>query len=160
MAINKFTIIRDTRERALAGWHFEPSDVCEGTVTGTSLRTGDYTIQGMEHLLCIERKGSVAEFATNSTETRFKNELDRMVTFKHKFIICEFSLQDIFDFPIGSNIPKKQWDKLRLTSKYLIRFIAEIEVKYKISVLLCGSRSNAEQMALSIFKRVYESEHA
>ena len=109
MAKNKFIVIRDTREKD--GWYFKESDYCEGMVN-QKLDTGDYSIQGLEDVLCIERKASVAEIANNIVDDRFTRELDRMSEFKYKFLILEFGVEDILSFPVGSDIPKKSWNKI------------------------------------------------
>ena len=61
-----FTIIKDTREQD--GYTFESSSsryhTCNGMIS-RKLDTGDYSIEGLEDKLCIERKASVVEFANN-----------------------------------------------------------------------------------------------
>ena len=90
-----FTIIRDTREKE--GYTFEPVETryhtCKGMVT-QKLDTGDYTLEGLEDKLCIERKSSVAEFAGNVGQDRhrFMREIERMKEFPHRYIVLELSL--------------------------------------------------------------------
>src|SRR5688572_9057132 len=57
-----YTVIRDTREQK--GWIFEANAYCEGTVIET-MKTGDYTLRGLEDRFVVERKRNVAEFAQN-----------------------------------------------------------------------------------------------
>lgn len=61
-SIPKYTVIQDTREQK--GWYFSEYDKCNGMEQG-SLKTGDYTLKGFEDMVCIERKFSVEEIATN-----------------------------------------------------------------------------------------------
>ena len=68
----------------------------------------------------------------------------------------EFDFEDILDFPIGTDIPKRVWDKLRISPAYIIKYITDIQMKYNIHVLFCGSSLGAEKMALSIMRRVIE----
>ncbi len=70
MANEDFNIIVDTREQQ--PWNFKTY----GTVS-QKLDTGDYSIEGLENLVAIERKKSVNEFATNITEKRFKDWVER-----------------------------------------------------------------------------------
>jgi ERCC4-type nuclease len=147
--INYYTIIIDTREQQ--PWTFD-----NHITANQKLDTGDYSIQGLEHLLAIERKKSVAEIANNISEKRFVDVLERLSKIPYKFILLEFSLDDVYNFPIGSDIPKKLWPKLKISPKYLLKYLTEIQLKYGIHVIYCGDKSNAEKMAESIMKRVNE----
>ena len=60
--IPKYKVIKDTREQN--GWFFTPYEKCSGMEVKT-LHTGDYTLEGFEDVVCIERKGCVAEIAMN-----------------------------------------------------------------------------------------------
>ena len=153
MAKNKFIVIRDTREKD--GWYFKESDYCEGMVN-QKLDTGDYSIQGLEDVLCIERKASVAEIANNIVDDRFTRELDRMSEFKYKFLILEFGVEDILSFPVGSDIPKKSWNKIRISGRFIMKRLSEIQIKYGIHVVPCGDKLSDWHMTSSIMKRVFE----
>jgi ERCC4-type nuclease len=148
---NNFEIIIDTREQQ--PWIFEhQTKACE------KLDTGDYSVRGLEHQLCIERKKSVSEIANNITEKRFKDVVARMTQYKYSFLLLEFDFDNVLAYPVGSNVPKKMWDKLKITPNFLIKHLVELQVFFNIKVLFCGSASNAERMALSIMKKVYEIE--
>lgn len=155
---DKFTVIRDTREHKNKGWFFKESDYCQGMIE-RKLDTGDYSIDGLEDILCIERKASVSEIAANLVDKRFDRELDRMESFKHKFLILEFSVEDIKKYPEGSEVPKKAWSSLRVKGNFIIKRLAEIQVNRKIPVVPCGDKYSAWYMAGSIMKRVNELEN-
>ena len=108
--------------------------------------------------MCIERKKSVSEIATNITEKRFKDVIARITTYKYPFILLEFDMDDVLQYPIGSNVPKKMWDKLKITPGFILKHLTELQVYFNIKVLFCGSASNAEKMAIAIMRRVYELE--
>ena len=154
-----FTIIKDTREQE--GYTFEPSSsryhVCKGMVN-RKLDTGDYSIEGLEDKLCIERKASVVEFANNigHDAVRFAKEIERMKEFPHRFIVLEFSLTDLMNFPEGTNIPEEDWNKLKVTNKFMLRKIMEYQMYDDIHVIFCDSKKNAKWTVLSILKRVNE----
>jgi hypothetical protein len=150
----KFIVIRDSREQN--GWEFPEGSEIAGTVVG-GLKTGDYAIQGFEHLLCIERKASITEFAQNAVVDRFKNELLRMVEFPFRFLIGEFTYDDVISYPNGPTVPYQVRKNARISGKFLMRFISDIEVNYGISVILAGSPNNAKYIASNIMKRVYET---
>lgn len=143
-----FTIIVDTREQK--PWIFD-----DYQTTHAKLDTGDYSISGMEHLVAIERKRNVSEFANNITEKRFKDVLERLDKIPHSFILFEFDMNDIMMFPVGSDIPKKLWPKIRISPTYIIKNIVEIELLYNISFVFCGNAANAQTIASSIMKYVH-----
>jgi hypothetical protein len=154
-----FKIIKDTREQE--GYSFAASSsryhTCEGMIT-RKLDTGDYSIEGLEDKLCIERKASVVEFANNvgHDQVRFLKEIERMKDFPYKFLVFEFSLTDLMNFPEGSSIPESDWGKLRVTNKFMLKMIMEFQLHHDIKVLFCDSKKNAKWAVLSIIKRVNE----
>jgi len=145
-----FTIIVDTREQ-------HPWELKHYTTASRKLDTGDYSVEGFENVLCIERKYSISEFVNNMGEKRFKDVLERMKSYDYSFIIMEFNFNDILNFPIGSTIPKRVWDKLKISPSYIIKYITDIQMHYGIHVLFCDSPAGAEKMALSIMRRVVEN---
>ena len=154
---DKYTIIRDTREHDDKGWLFATSRHCAGTEV-SKLDTGDYSIKGMEDILCIERKGSTSEFARNITENRFEKELQRMREFKYSYIILEFNMSDLIDYPDGSGIPYNKRKFLKFRGPFVLKRIIELSLLYPTKILLCGDRG--KEVASSIFKRVMEIEQA
>jgi len=146
---SNFHIVIDTREQH--PWVFEHMEK-----SISKLDTGDYSLRGLENIFCIERKGSVSEFANNITEKRFKDVTDRLAHIKHAFLLLEFDLEDILIYPVGSTVPKKMWDKLRITPKFILKHINELQILYNIKVIFCGDASNAEKMALSLMRKIYE----
>jgi ERCC4-type nuclease len=146
---NNFTIIVDTREQQ--PWHFS-----EFATAKRKLDTGDYSIEGFEDILCIERKKSIAEIANNITEKRFKNFIARMSQYKHAYMLIECNYDQMMHYPIGSDIPKKTWSKIKISPLFILKYLTEISILHNIHVMFCGSASWAEKTALSIMKRVYE----
>ena len=147
--MDPFTVIIDTREQT--PWEFGFH-----TTSRRKLDTGDYSIEGFETIFTIERKRSVSEIANNITEKRFKDVLERMNKIPHSFMLMEFSIDEIYDFPVGSDVPKKLWDKLRISGNYIMKYLIETQLNYNIHILFCGSSENAEKTAVSIMKRIYE----
>ena len=157
--IPSFTIIKDTREQE--GYTFEPRKsryhVCKGMVV-RKLDTGDYSLEGLEDKVCIERKASVVELANNvgHDQVRFLKEIERMKEFPHRFIILEFSLSDLMNFPEGSSIPEEDWKKLKVTNKFMLKMLMEFQMYQDIHVLFCDNKKNAKWAVLSILKRINE----
>lgn len=152
----EFTVIRDTREQK--GWTFDPQEFSSQTCAGTiisKLDTGDYTLLNYEKVLCIERKGGVAEIATNLFDDRFERELERMLKFPHRLLLCEFTLQDVMDFPARSGIPHNRRDLLRITPELLLKRLAEVLLLNQVPVIFAGHKG--KEFAVSLFKRVAEN---
>jgi ERCC4-type nuclease len=143
-----FTIIVDTREQQ--PWVFD-----NYTTAKRKLDTGDYSIEGLEHLLGIERKKSVSEFANNIVESRFEDVVERLSKLKYSFILFEFDLQDVLIYPVGSTVPKKWWNNIKITPAFIMKHIIELQLLHNIKVVFCGSSSNAEKMAEHLLKKVH-----
>jgi hypothetical protein len=153
--IPKYTVIKDTREKE--GYHFKEYDQCSGMVVET-MKTGDYTVKGLEDVLCVERKASVAEISNNlgRKKSAFIAEMDRMKSFEHSFMVLEFSMTDVLEFPKGSNIPISKQRQTRITGKYILKSLLEFQINYGINIIFCDSKYNAFLVTNSIFKRLNE----
>ena len=79
-------LLKDTREQK--GWLFDSGDYCNG-MKAVALKTGDYTLEGFEEVVCIERKKSVEEIANNvgKEKKRFDAEMERINEYTFKYII-------------------------------------------------------------------------
>jgi len=143
-----FTIIIDTREQQ--PWTFE-----HYTTASRKLDTGDYSIEGMEDTICIERKKSINEIANNITESRFIDVVDRMSKFKYAFMLLEFDLEHVLRYPVGSNLPRRLWHKIKISPAFIIKHILELQLNHNIKIVFCGCPSNAEKMAEFILKKVH-----
>lgn len=147
-----YTIIIDTREQQ--PWSFK-----HHSVASKKLDAGDYSLEGFENILAIERKKSVCEIANNIVESRFKDALERLGQLKYSFLLLEFDLDKVLNYPIGSTLPKRLWDKTKITPVFLLKNILDWQLKYNIKVCFCGSSSNAEQLAEYIFRKIFYIEH-
>jgi ERCC4-type nuclease len=146
----KYRVIRDKQEKKCNGWIFEETGECDGT-TISHLPTGDYTLEGYEGRICIERKGTVGEFAHNLIEARFERELIRMDKFEHSILLLEFELNDLYRFPKGSGIPEKKWSDLKLTPQFILKKYSEILVNHPhIRIIFAGSRG--QEVATLFFR--------
>ena len=145
-------IIVDTREQQ--PWSFDFNEIAVA-----KLDTGDYSVAGLEEVLCIERKKSVSEIANNIVEKRYKDLTKRMSKYKYKFLMLEFDLDDVYRYPRIPDVPKKLWEKIKVSPKFIIKCLIELQVYYNIQVVFCGDHENAERLALSIMKKVYQNEN-
>lgn len=147
-----FTVLVDTREK-------QPWELSSSRVLGREfikLDTGDYTVEGLEDKLCIDRKASVNELAGNITQARFKRELERIREFPHAFIILEASAQDVFDYPHSADLPPAVRKKIRINGNYLMRCLNRMQIKYGFNVIYAGNRENAQRIAVNLMEDVLE----
>lgn len=143
-----FTIVVDTREQ-------QPWEFPNYTIANRKLDTGDYSIEGLENILCIERKKSSSEFANNIVESRFKDVIERMSNIKYAFLLLEFDLKDLLVYPIGSTVPRRMWDKIKISPAFLLKNILELQLNHNIIVYFCGDADNAGKMAEHILKKIH-----
>ena len=105
--------------------------------------------------MAIERKKSVNEIANNIIESRFKDAIARLAQHKYAFLLLEFDIQNVLSYPIGSNLPKRLWDKIKISPAFLMKHILEWQKEHNIKVMFCGSSSDAESVAEFILNKVY-----
>jgi ERCC4-type nuclease len=146
---DNFTIIIDTREQH--PWQFK-----EFATAKRKLDTGDYSIEGLEDKLCIERKNGIAEIANNMMENRFVDVIDRMSKYPHSYILIECNYNQLMNYPRESDVPEKLWSNIRITPGFILKFLTQLSVSHNIHVIFCGTPAWAEKTALSIMKRVKE----
>ena len=148
-------IIRDTREK-IGYWDFSCYSQCEGQLV-ECVKAGDYTIQGMEHLIRIERKRNSAELANNTGKEwdRFKREFEKLKDIPHKYCICEFTLDTLLDFPKKSGLPWKIITKIRMNGKFILHRCNQLEEISGVKFIFCENKEEAEQTAVELLYDVY-----
>jgi ERCC4-type nuclease len=146
-------IIQDTREQK--PWDFTFYGFDQRVET---LKTGDYSIMGLEHIVRIERKRSSSEVAMNlGLKCKpFFAEMTRMLAFPHRYIICEFPYSHIIEFPKNSGIPSYLMKKVRMNGGFLGLQLERIKVDYGMEIIFANSPSEAEEVAVEIFNRVID----
>lgn len=144
-----FSIIQDTREKH--PWRLDWYKQCKSQII-RGLSTGDYTVEGYEDLICIERKRSTGELCTNlGTEAdRFYKELERMSAFEYKFIVCEFPISNLDIFPKNSGIPKYMWKKLHMNGKFIKKRLIEWANFFDIELVFCLDMIIAQTATINI----------
>jgi len=142
--VPKPVVIVDTREKdPLPLYANHPNWIaaeCRKT-----MKTGDYTVEGMEHLLCLERKSLPDLVAcTVSSRKRFLSVCSRLAEFTWKAILVEATLEDIkcgfAGFDICSDVHPNA----------VCGTLDAIEAKFGISVIYTSTiRSLATERAAS-----------
>jgi len=103
--VSEFKIVVDTREQA--PWHFtgltrpgktkkdKPVDIIVPLVH-KGLKSGDYSIEGLEDLVSIERKSLKDAYASiGSDHDRFKREVERLNEMRVAAIVIESTDEDL-----------------------------------------------------------------
>lgn len=148
-----FTIIEDTREQRPLD--FSKADYCKEVIR-RNLETGDYSIDGLEDLVCIERKGSIGEIAGNIVQKRFFRELDRMRSFPYRYIVCEFPFSHILTYPYSSDIPKYKLKYIKVKPQFILKKLNEITIEYGVHIIYCDDRKGAVKFISHLFKDIVD----
>jgi hypothetical protein len=145
-------IIIDSREKR--PWNFDFFGV--ESVRG-ALRTGDYTLEGYEKIISIERKKTTGEIATNlgARWENFHKEFIRMKDITYKYLVCEFPASDLDIFPINSGIPEFKIKKLKISANYLKKKLYSYAEEYDINLIFCNNVAEAEQEVFNVFQAIY-----
>lgn len=154
--MNKFKVLRDSREKEGHGWLFGKSDYCDGYAVA-ALKTGDYSLDGYDNIITIERKESSQEFYSNicgAAKDRFERELVRLQKIPHSYIICEFGMSDIIGFPWNADMPYAAKKKIGSRGDYFLLRFLEIQSQYRVPIILAGNEG--QRVALSLFKRLFK----
>lgn len=150
------TILVDTREQT--PWEFEGvyfhGEMRTFPTRRATLKSGDYTLEGLESFAAIERK-SLADFLSSITRgrDRFKREMERLADFRSKAIIVEQPLDDAFN--------AREFGSL-VNPDSIAGTIASWGARYGIQFLFCRNRASAQFVALHFLnqaKRLFEEEN-
>jgi ERCC4-type nuclease len=90
-------ICRDTREKK-GKWDF--SEYKDVEIIDKALHVGDYTLQGLESFVAVERKANIEEIYSNFSLKVISKRLDaiyRLKSVRYSFFILECSIADIYN---------------------------------------------------------------
>jgi ERCC4-type nuclease len=127
--MERVTFIVDTREQEPLS--FEPESVA---VIRRALPAGDYSIEGQEDSVAVERK-SLADFVSTVIRgrERFHKELKRLADYESACIVVEADLADIIEGKYVSGAHPNS----------VLGAAISIIVDFGIPVFFCGSRQAA-----------------
>ena len=139
------TIICDTREQKPYVFSGEP-------VVVSGLRTGDYSVSGMEHLVCVERKSQGDYWGClGKSRKRFVAELERMKEIKWSLVVIECSLnmtREGFFFYNGSKAVRSKIPGSTAINSSIFWSMEYPAIRFQF----CGTREDAEWYALNWLK--------
>jgi len=134
------TILVDSREQA--PYHFDRYP--NVTVHRVALETGDYSLPGLEHVVCVERK-SVDDLiqCLCRERSRFERELARMRSYVVKAVVCECTLEDI------------AWGryKSQMNPESALQSVFAFAVRYGVDFVWAGNRRGGEYATHAILHR-------
>ena len=159
--LSMLSIIRDTREQMpyFDSPLFETYGV-ELEILTRKLHAGDYSIEGLEDKILIERKANTGELHGNigkvKHKERFYRELEKLKEAEEAYILCEWPESNNFTFPQNSGIPLSKMKYIKMSSKYFRKLIHEIQEEFPtITFIYCKNRYDAEKQAFKLLKKVY-----
>jgi len=127
------TIIIDTREQ-------DPFPLIGYETRIATLRTGDYSLEGFEDKVAVERKSkSDAYGCVGGGRKRFVACLERLAELDRAAIVIERSIED-FD----RNPP----ERTRIDSRMAVGSYISWSCKYRIPVFWCNNRAYAERITV------------
>lgn len=140
-----FTIVIDTQEQL--PYRFADS------VT-RKLKTGDYSIAGLESLITIERKTKSDAYRTIGTgRKRFIRELYRMQRMDYAAIVIECSMSDFLIPPTGRNYKAS---KHVLSPKAAINSLISWSLRFNIPVWFAGNRELAQTLVCRLLEKYHK----
>lgn len=150
------TIIVDTREKKPFKFSWAVSHKQIAGVISDKVDAGDYTIKECPNLIAIERKQDVAELYGNlvgkEKYERFIREMERLQSFKYKFVVVEDHWESLFD---PQNFKFAQRNK-NWAGYIVMSHIFNIMADYNVHFLFAGDK--AEQITLKLLVKHYERE--
>lgn len=144
--MSDFTIIIDSREQR--PYFFESIKPDVPPTERKTLKTGDYSIKGLEQNITVERKSLADLFGSvGKGRKRFEREMVRMSKFDYAALIIESSLAGIF-----TNPPNRS----KMNPKAVFRTLISWSQKHNVYVWPMWNREAAEKCCYLILKRYYD----
>ena len=138
---DRIRVVVDTREQE--PYHFDPERV---TATRRALTAGDYSLEGWEDRVAVERKtledlvGTVIR-----SRKRFHRELERLAGFRAACIVVEANLSDILAERYRSGAHPNA----------VLGAVLSIVVDFDIPVFFCSDRQSARRFVEGYLRRTH-----
>lgn len=152
---NKPTIIIDSREKT--PWNFD-NDEKFGGVMVAKLDAGDYSLDGLENIISIERKADVNELLSNFyfQKKRLIAEMERLRSVDHVFFIIEQELSDILNpNSYFVNTARKNKRGPYVPVGVVMSNLLDLMYDYGIHVIFAGTRAKdiTRSLLLTAYKK-------
>lgn len=152
--LNPFRVVIDSREQApyhFRGFRTDAAQKNRPLVVQTvidGLPTGDYSIDGFEDRIAVERKSLADLYGTlGHGRERFERELTRLSALQVAAVVIEASWCDV----------KAGVNQSRLSPKSVMGSINSWEQRFRtVHWHFCGTRGNAEEKTFEVLKRFWK----
>ncbi|HUV84063.1 MAG TPA: ERCC4 domain-containing protein, partial [Methanosarcinales archaeon] len=113
----------------------------EGEAISKKLDVGDYSIEGMEHLISVERKNPLDLFRTlTSDNERFQRELKRASRLEYFAVMIEGSYRSIRDKTFNNSY------RTKVRGDIILKILYNLSFKYNFHIIFCHDRNEASSM--------------
>jgi DNA excision repair protein ERCC-4 len=110
------------------------------------LDSGDYSLEGLEHLITIERKSKEDAYGSlGAGRERFKREFQRMAKYRYAACVIECSLESFLNPPYHSE----------LNPKSAINTLMSWQIEFNVHVLFAGTRQSAMAATAQYLRHFY-----
>jgi DNA excision repair protein ERCC-4 len=135
-------IVVDTREqKPYTFWDQVPT-------VRAALRSGDYSVQGHEDRVAVERKRPVELFSCFAAErARFKREFERLSAYAYAAVVIEGDLADVIAPDRRSTV----------SPKTVINSLISWSVRYRVNIWFACDREHGEAVTLRILQKFHEA---
>ena len=162
MAVCPFTVVVDSREQLpyeFSGMVGPAGDMLAIPTVVRGLASGDYSIEGMEDQLAVERKSMDDLFSSVTWDRdRFEREIERMNSYRSAFVVIEATWPEIMN-PVEH---RPGWIN-QAEPRSVEGTIVAWSIRYpNVHWWLCGDRRGAECRTFSILRKFWngtESQH-
>jgi len=134
----EFIIVIDSREQ-------NPYKFDGAIVKG--LKSGDYSILGLENRIALERKTKEDAFASlGSGRARFEKEVIRLSEYDYSAIVIESNLDDFLQAPAFT----------KMNPKAAMNSLVSWSVKYKVLIFFASDRRHAKALVYRILQKYWK----
>lgn len=142
----KINILVDTREQRPYTFEVFPNV----QTISIALKSGDYSIQGYEDRIVIERK-ALTDFLSSITRgrQRLENELTRLQPVQYKFIVVESEFTQLMEYASIHT---------QISLNSILGTVADWSMEYGVQFFFLGSRKLCENLCYRLFKRFLDIE--
>ncbi len=138
---DRITVVVDTREQE--PYHFDPDSV---TTTRRALPAGDYSLEGWEDQVAVERKTLEDLVATViRSHKRFRKEVERLAEFEAACVVVEANLSDILTRGYRSGAHPNA----------VLGAVLSIVVDFRLPVFFCSDRQAACRFVEGYLRRAH-----
>ena len=123
----------------------------------TTLETGDYSVQGFETSITIERKRPAELYQCfGHDRERFEREYVRMATYRRAVVIIEGTMRDIVEAEdVIRDICARHGVEPKVTKDIVIRSLSSWYARYGVPFIPAGSKEAAQTLAYHILTKFF-----